>query len=107
MVVVVKVTEEAEEAAAEAEAAEPVAAVGHLPAAVRGEQVEVVDVRREGDAAVAEFGEDGEGVGEPVVGEPVGVVPEEHDRPPTLRLRPVRLPGRGRGVRSRSPRGGS
>ena len=40
--------------------------------------IEVVDVERERDAAVAQFGEDLDGVFEPVVGEAVGVVAEEH-----------------------------
>ena len=42
------------------------------------ERVEVMNVERQGDAAVAELGEDLDSVLEPVMGEAVGVVAEEH-----------------------------
>ena len=43
---------------------------------VVGERVEVADVEGEGDAVVAEVGEQGEGVVEAVVGQAVGAVAE-------------------------------
>jgi len=50
----------------------------HLRRQVGGERVEGVVVERQGDAAVAELGQDDEGVLQAVVGEAVGVVAKEH-----------------------------
>ena len=68
------------------------------PGGVADVRIEGMKIERECDAAVAQLGQDLEGIFQPMVGEPVGVVPEQHAEPLRRRVRPPRQRGCRRGL---------